>query len=85
MTTILNNVLDQALDVGGSLTQSQTMVRTEEPLFLGSRIAGQTGSGASITNSSGTIVVSGLTVCRSKRWQIYNYPGQQQAQIMVHF
>lgn len=61
MTTILNNVLDQQLDVGGSLTQTQTMIRTEEPSFLGARIAGQIGSAASITNSASLIVVSGLT------------------------
>lgn len=62
MPTVLENVLDQALDIAGSLAHSDSLTPlTNESSMLGSAISGQTGSGASITNSGGTIIVTGLT------------------------
>ncbi len=56
------NALDQALDIAGSLTQTQTMALGEEPLGFGPPISGQTGSAASITTvTSGIATVTGLT------------------------
>jgi len=61
MTTFIPNKLDPSVDVTGSQTQKQDLIRSEEPLQLGSRIVSQSGSSASIINSSGTITISGLT------------------------
>lgn len=62
MPTKLDNVLDPAIDVGGSSTQTDSLTPlTNESAQLGAAISGQTGSAASITNSSGVITVSGLT------------------------
>lgn len=56
------NALSQALDVAGSLTQTQTMTLSEEPSGYGAPISGQTGSSANITTvSSGIATVTGLT------------------------
>lgn len=56
------NALDQALDIAGSLLQSQTFILTEEPLGYGSPIAGQTGSIANIVSISGSdVTITGLT------------------------
>lgn len=56
------NALDQALDIAGSLTKSQTMVLSGEPAAFGSALSGQTGAAASITTvSSGIATVTGLT------------------------
>lgn len=56
------NALDQALDIAGSLTQTQTMVLSEEPLGYGAAIAGQTGSAANVTTTASPLVtITGLT------------------------
>lgn len=56
------NALDQALDIAGSLTQTQTMAEGEEPLGYGAPIAGQTGTAATITAfSGGVLTLGGLT------------------------
>lgn len=54
--TTLYNILDQSLDIAGSLSQSDTMILSNEPLFLGKPIAGQTGSVGVISAASGGIV-----------------------------
>lgn len=56
------NSLDQALDIAGSLIQSQTMTLSEEPLGYGAPIAGQTGSAASVTSFATPVAtITGLT------------------------
>lgn len=56
------NALDQALDIAGSLFQTQTMVENEEPAGFGAAITGQTGAVASITAFSGGVsTITGLT------------------------
>lgn len=56
------NTLDQALDIAGSLAQSQSMVLADEPSGFGPAISGQTGSAASITTLSGiALTITGLT------------------------
>lgn len=56
------NALDQALDIAGSLTQTQTMTEAEEPSGFGAPIAGQTGATANITTFSlGVSTLTGLT------------------------
>lgn len=56
------NALDQALDIAGSLAQSQTYVISEEPLGYGSPLSGQTGVAATITTfSSPTLTITDLT------------------------
>lgn len=57
---VIDNRLDQKLDIAGSLNQVENLVKSEEPLQLGSRIAGQLGFNASIINS-GTTTISGLS------------------------
>jgi hypothetical protein len=56
------NALNQALDIAGSYTQSQTLTLSDEAAGFGAAIAGQTGSAASITTvSSGIATITGLT------------------------
>jgi hypothetical protein len=56
------NALDQALDIAGSLTQTQTMTEGDEPNGFGAPIAGQTGTTATITAfASGVLTLGGLT------------------------
>lgn len=56
------NALDQALDIAGSLTQSDTLTLSGEADGYGSSISGQTGSAANITTvASGVATVTGLT------------------------
>lgn len=59
MATI-DNRLDQKLDIAGSLNQAENLVKSEEPLQLGSRIPSQLGFNASIINS-GVTTISGLS------------------------
>jgi hypothetical protein len=54
------NALDQALDIAGSFTKTDSLDRTGEAANLGAPLTGQTGSAASITVGA-TVVVSGLT------------------------
>lgn len=62
MATTLDNLLDQALDIAGSGTQTDTRTFADEPAFLGAAVSGQTGAAASMSASaSGLIVVTGLT------------------------
>ena len=56
------NALDQALDIAGSYTQTQTLTETDEPAGYGAPIAGQTGSVASITAfTTPDATIAGLT------------------------
>jgi hypothetical protein len=56
------NALDQALDIAGSLVQSQTMTLSEEPLGYGAPISGQTGAAATISAFATPIAtITGLT------------------------
>lgn len=56
------NALDQALDIAGSLVQSQTMTLSEEPLGYGAPIAGQTGATATVSAFATPIAtITGLT------------------------
>lgn len=56
------NALDQALDIAGSLLQSDTSTLIDESFGYGSSISGQTGSVASITTvSSGIATITDLT------------------------
>jgi hypothetical protein len=56
------NALDQALDIAGSLTQSQAYTLGDEPFGFGAPITGQNGSAASITTfSTPTLTITGLT------------------------
>ncbi len=56
------NALDQALDIAGSLLQSQIMIEAEEPSGFGAPISGQTGSAATISAfSTGVSTLTGLT------------------------
>lgn len=58
----LDNLIDQALDVKGSLDQTDDLVLSEEPLELGARIAGQSGASASVSAPVSDIqTVTGLT------------------------
>lgn len=60
MSTRLN-VLDQALDIAGSLSRSASSTLADENSALGAALAGQSGSSASINESGGTVTVTGLT------------------------
>lgn len=56
------NALDQALDIAGSLSQSQNMTITDEPNFLGALVIGQSGTSATISNFASNIsTITGLT------------------------
>lgn len=58
----LHNLIDQALDVKGSLDQVDDLVLSDEPLELGARIAGQSGAAASVSAPVSDIqTVTGLT------------------------
>jgi hypothetical protein len=62
MTTTLDNLLDQALDIRGSVTQTDTRTFADEPAGLGAGLSGQTGAAASMAAAGGgQIVVTGLT------------------------
>ena len=62
MTTTLDNLLDQALDIRGSISQTQTQPFADEPAGLGAALTGQTGVAASMAAAGGgQIVVTGLT------------------------
>lgn len=56
------NALDQALDIAGSLLQTQTMTEADEPAGYGASVTGQTGAAATIgAFSSGVSTITGLT------------------------
>lgn len=56
------NALDQALDIAGSFTQTQTLNEADEPAGYGAPIAGQTGAAASVTAfGAGVSTITGLT------------------------
>ena len=55
----LDNMLDQQLDIAGSINQDSTLTLTDETACFGQPLAGQTGAAASITVGA-TVVVSGL-------------------------
>lgn len=56
------NALDQALDIAGSLLQSDTRTLSNEPDGYGGPIAGQTGAVANVTTvTAGIATITGLT------------------------
>lgn len=56
------NLLDQALDIAGSIIQSSSYTLADEANFLGSTISGQTGSSATIASVGGGLAtITGLT------------------------
>lgn len=56
------NALDQALDIAGSLLQSDTRTLSNEPDGYGAPISGQTGAAANVTTVSfGIATITGLT------------------------
>lgn len=62
MVATLDNLLDQALDIAGSLTQTSSLTLTDESAQLGTPISGQTGATASITTfAAGIVTITGLT------------------------
>lgn len=57
-----DNLQEQSIDIAGTTNQAQDLVPSEEPLGLGTRIAGQTGAVASLTALAVDLVtVTGLT------------------------
>lgn len=61
MATTPDNLLDQALDIAGTLFQTDDLTITEESQQLGRAYSGQAGSTASISGAPPTMTVSGLT------------------------
>lgn len=59
--TTLSNLLDQALDIAGTLFQTDGLDTSEESLMLGRALPGQTGAAASITGTAPDMTVGGLT------------------------
>lgn len=57
----LTNLLDQALDVAGTLFQTDNLPRIEEAQQLGRSITNQNGEEASITGTAPNMLVTGLT------------------------
>jgi hypothetical protein len=53
MATTLDNLIDQALDIAGSVIHDAAMPFDEEDSFLGSQISGQSGSSASVISGAG--------------------------------
>lgn len=62
MSTTSGNLLDQALDIAGSLIHEDARSLADEAAHLGRPVTGQTGAAASITSiASGIITMTGLT------------------------
>lgn len=59
--TTLDNLIDQALDIAGTLFQTDGLNTVEESLMLGRALSGQTGSSATITGTAPDMTVGGLT------------------------
>jgi len=59
--TTLDNLLDQALDIAGTLFQSDSLNIADESQMLGSAIAGQTGAAVSISGAAPDMTLTGLT------------------------
>jgi hypothetical protein len=59
--TTLDNLLDQALDIAGTLFQTDDLIRTEESQQLGRVLTGQSGTIGSINGTVPNMIVSGLT------------------------
>lgn len=60
--TILKNLLDQALDIGGSLIHEDGRSLADEAASLGRPVTGQSGAAASITSiATGIVTITGLT------------------------
>jgi hypothetical protein len=58
MATTLDNMADQALDIAGTLYQTDNLIKSDEPLQLGKPI--QLGAIASISGIAPNITISGL-------------------------
>ena len=61
MATTLDNLLDQALDIAGTLFQTDSLTIGDESEMLGREISGQTGSSLSITGTAPNMTLTGLT------------------------
>lgn len=59
--TTLDNLIDQALDIAGTLFQTDDLITSEEPQQLGRAYTGQTGSAVSIAGIAPTMTITGLT------------------------
>lgn len=59
--TTLDNLIDQALDIAGTLFQTDSLILSEESQQLGRAYAGQTGSSVSIAGAAPTMTLTGLT------------------------
>jgi hypothetical protein len=56
------NLVDQALDIAGSLSQNSTMTLINEPAGIGLPLTGQAGSGATVASiNAGDVTITGLT------------------------
>jgi len=61
MATTLDNLLDQALDIAGTLFQTDSLTINDESQMLGREISGQSGIAASITGTAPDMTLTGLT------------------------
>jgi hypothetical protein len=59
--TTLDNLLDQALDIAGTLFQTDDLIRTEESQQLGRGILGQNGSMGAVNGTTPDMIITGLT------------------------
>ena len=59
--TTLDNLIDQALDIAGTLFQTDGLDRTEEAQQLGRPLSGQSGAAASISGTAPNMTITGLT------------------------
>jgi hypothetical protein len=61
MATTLDNLIDQALDIAGTLFQTDALIIGDESQQLGRAYVGQTGSAVSIAGTAPTMTLTGLT------------------------
>lgn len=59
--TTLDNLIDQALDIAGTLFQTDGLDTAEESLMLGRALTGQAGSAATITGTAPDMTIGSLT------------------------
>jgi hypothetical protein len=59
--TTLDNLLDQALDIAGTLFQTDSLIIGDESEMLGREISGQSGILASITGTAPNMTLTGLS------------------------
>jgi len=66
MPTTLDNLLDQSLDIAGTLFQTDSLLISDESKMLGREVVGQSGVAASILGTNPNILLSGLSGCTSE-------------------